>query len=115
MNPIRKFRLRRGLTARELVEALREVYPGYDKALHSKVEDERDRYGVTLKPAAALFLAARFGPQAARRENRRLPCRVACRVSGADCALLQQRAGDRTIQDYLRGLILADIEGGKLQ
>lgn len=107
-----------GVRDKQLVSAVRELYPKYDKSLHSKVK-RGDLYGIDLKPEAVSALMEKYGdpervrsanpmppnaPKSRREDRRRLPCRVSCRLSKDDYSELQQAViedGDMTMQAWL--------------
>ncbi len=109
---IKQYREEHGITAREIVEAVKVEYPKYDKYLHSKVE-RPEEYGITLVPHA-LKLAMDVKPQEPRREARRkLQYSVRCRLTKKEFEQLQRalrRQGYSTVQGYLRQLIKRELE-----
>ena len=120
MLKVKEFRQERGLSAGEMVAVVRENYPGYDKYIHSKVENP-EKYGIRLVSDAERLLEEAFlktAPAARKPDRRRLPCRVHCRLSKGRFEQLQQafnRAGFQTMQcglDYIIGRYLEELHGG---
>ena len=50
-NAIQRLRVERHIPVADMVEVVRTLYPGYDKPLHSKV-DNGDKYGIRLRADA---------------------------------------------------------------
>ena len=76
-SPLRQLRLESNVPVSEMVNAVRSLYPGYDKPLHSKVENG-SRYGVQLRPDAERLLFARYAGIVRRKHadaHRKKPCR----------------------------------------
>ncbi len=99
-----------GAKTRDMVEAVRSLYPGYDAALQSKCE-HGERYGVRLREDAEKLLIYRFAPEAGERPSRRRRLkakRVTCRLSEANYSGLQQaiRASGTTIQAVIEGTVI---------
>lgn len=115
---VKDFRTERSLTHMDCVRVPRERYPGYDKHLHSKVE-QPDKYGIRLLNEAEGMLEdafARTAPQPRKRDCRRLPARVQCRMAQGEFARLQQalrRDGFETVQGGLLYIIRAYLDGRK--
>ena len=89
---VKEFREARGLQGKQIVEVMREKYPKYDKTIHSKVE-RPEEYGIRLLCEAEKLIEEAFAGtvvQAKKRDGRRLPCRVQCRMSKARFERLQQ-------------------------
>ena len=92
MLQVKEFREERGLSSRDMVSVLHETFPGYDKYLHSKVE-RPDKYGIRLVNEAERLLQDAFvstHQEVKKRDTRRLPCRVQCRMSKTKLERLQQ-------------------------
>lgn len=112
---VKQFRMERGLPAKQIVSVMKEQYPKYDKALHSKVE-RPEQYGIRLVSGAEKLLEAAFAgtaPAARKREKRRLPQRLQCRVSKRDYRRLQlalKADGFDTMQSGLAHIIHAYLE-----
>lgn len=115
MLDVKQFRTEHALPAKRIVAVMREQYPKYDKTLHSKVE-RPELYGVRLVRGAERLLADAFAgtaPEPRKRENRRLPARLQCRVSKGDYRRLQlafRGDGFGTMQDGLAHIIHAYLE-----
>lgn len=113
---VKDFREERGLMVRDIVEVMQEHYPKYDKHLHSKVE-RPEEYGIRLVNDAERLLEdayASTSPQSRKKDCRKLPKKIQCRVSEADFERLQhalKRNGYETIQAGLRDLIIRFLEG----
>lgn len=113
---VKDFREERGLMVRDIVEVMQEHYPKYDKHLHSKVE-RPEEYGIRLVNDAERLIEEAYAstsPKSRKRDCRKLPQRVQCRISKADYERLQQalkRKGYETIQAGLRDLIIMFLEG----
>lgn len=107
---VKDFRTERGLTSTQIVAVMREQYPGYDKYLNSKVENP-EKYGVRIVNDAERLLEEAFSrtaPEPRKRDCRRLPQRIQCRLSKTDYTRLQQalkREGYDTIQAGITALI----------
>ena len=110
---LRALRLEKRIPARELADAIREIYPRFDKALLSKVEHGVD-YGVSLRPDVMDALYRKFAPELleARRRARmggnRLTCRISARLEeGAHSALQRQIRADgyATTQDWVADMV----------
>lgn len=115
MLDVKQFRMERGLPAKRIVAVVREQYPKYDKALHSKIE-RPELYGIQLVRGAERLLEEAFAgtaPESRRRENRRLPARLQCRVSRTDYRRLQlafRSDGFGTMQSGLAHIIHSYLE-----
>lgn len=107
---VKDFREAHGLKAKDIISIMRPVYKGYDKTLHSKVENP-DTYGVTLIEDAERMLNEHFilnAPKPRKAENRRLKARVSARLSKSlytRLQLAQKRDGHATMQDELTHII----------
>lgn len=118
MIDVKAFREERGITAKECVRVIKAQYAGYDKALHSKVENT-SKYGVCLIDDAEHVLEEAFCKTAVnlpRRDNRRLKFRIQCRLSKTNYERLQQafnRDGYITIQEGMSELIKRYIREGE--
>lgn len=115
MLQVKAFREERGITCGQIVGVVREQYPKYDKYLHSKVE-RPEEYGVRLVNGAERLLEEAFAktaPTPDKRDRRRLPARIQCRLSKTEYGRLQQalkRAGFDTIQAGLAYIINCYLE-----
>ena len=113
---VKEFREERGLAAKDVVKVIREQYPGYDRYLNSKVENP-ERYGVRLVNEAEALLEEAYvktAPEARKRDRRRLPCKIQCRLSKSKFERLQQalkRDGFDTMQAGLSAIITKYLEG----
>ena len=111
MLDVKNFREERGVTAKQMVDVIREQYPKYDIRLHIKVE-RPEEYGVRLVNDAERLLEEAFAhtaPRPRRPDRRRLPKRIQCRLSTTHYERLQKafrEEGFETIQQGLQHLIL---------
>lgn len=71
-NAIQRLRVERHIPVADMVEVVRTLYPGYDKPLHSKV-DNGDKYGIRLRADAEKLLLHHFAEndRKCRRSDRR--------------------------------------------
>ena len=108
MIDVKAFQALHGLSHPQMVQAVKEVAPGYDKALHSKV-CAPDTYGVRLTTRAEAALEAAYPSIKPRKhDNKRKPERVQCRLTTSQFRALQREAtvrGYKTIQDVLEAII----------
>lgn len=80
------------LSDKQLVAAIRDLCPGYDKTLHSKVK-KPEKYGIRhIKEVERLLMALSLGDAAKprRSDNRRLQGKITYRISNDRLRLLQQ-------------------------
>lgn len=108
-NELSQLREYAGCRAVDMVEVVREIYPKYDKFIHSKVENGKD-YGIQLRPDATKELVQRFAPEIQakpRKPNRSKPNRIYARLPDALFEKLQQhlQSTSQTAQDFIEGLI----------
>lgn len=115
-NRLRDLRLSCGATPQELVDAVRETYPKYDKPLQSKCE-RTDLYAVELTYPAFRDLYQRFDPEGWKKYKRHtdghtLTCRVYSRLATETyrrfLAQIHQD-GFASVQEWLHDAILAYI------
>ena len=108
MIDVKAFQALHGLSHPQMVRAIREVAPGYDTPLHSKVCNP-ERYGVRLVNMAEAALETAYPAIKPRRhDNKHKPERVQCRLTTSQFRALQQEAtvrGYKTIQDVLEAII----------
>lgn len=110
MIDLRTFRESRNLNARDMVDVVRQDYPGYDRSLQSKAENP-DYYGVRLVAGAEKLLEESFtktAPETKKRDRHRMPRRIQCRMTQAKFAVLQlkfQDDGFETMQEGIAHLI----------
>lgn len=115
---VKNFREERNLTSSQIVKVIREQFPKYDKYLHSKVE-RPEEYGIRLVNEAETRIEDAFLKTALnshKRDNRRLPQRIQCRLSKANYERLQQalkRDGFDTVQAGLSYIINLYLEKEK--
>lgn len=107
--PLRELRISKAISANEMVEVVRELFPKYDKTLQSKCERSSE-YGVRIRPEAMDALVAKYAPEQLeeikrkRRGGHYLKCRVTCRLEDAEYAefvKLVHEDGFDTIQAWL--------------
>lgn len=109
---VKEFREERGIYAAQVVDVIRERYPGYDKYLNSKVENP-EKYGIRLVNDAEQMLEDAFQrtvPTSRKPDRRRLPSRIQCRLSKTTFDQLQQAfraAGFDTMQAGMQHLIVS--------
>ncbi len=110
-NALRELRLAREVPAAEMVAAVQELYPGYDKTLQSKCERSH-HYGIRLCDDAMNALYQAYAPEKAKEkkksDKRTNPHRLVCRVSTQDynrVKTLMHQEGFSTVQDWLYSLI----------
>lgn len=117
---IRALRLGLGIPAKDLADAIREVYPKFDKSLLSKVEHGLD-YGICVRADIMDALYAKFAPELleprkrARRGGNRLTCRISARLTNEAYGALQRQMeadGYATTQDWLTAMVIQYIGGG---
>lgn len=116
-NAIRSLRLERHIPASDMVAVVRTLYPGYDKPLHSKV-DNGDKYGIRLRADAEKLLLHHFAENDRKRRkgvHRKKPKRIQARVSEQVYGVLQRitEQSGQTMQEFLEGLILKYISEDK--
>lgn len=108
---VKEFAETRGLKTKEVVDVIRSEFRGYDKHLHSKVAHP-DKYGVRLIETDEQLVLAAFEKTPLtlhRKETRRKPYRVQCRLSKSVLRRLQQAIksdGYSTMQDGLTHVIM---------
>lgn len=117
---LRELRLSKQIPAKDMVAVVQQLYPKYDKTVQSKCENG-EAYGVSLRPDAMAALYNRFAPElaqartAAKKDKRRLTCRISARLETADYEALQQlikAEGYTTMQDWLTATVRAYIAKG---
>lgn len=119
-NDLRDLRLRKEIPVAAMVKIVRRQYPRYDKHLQSKCE-RSSVYGVRLCDDAMDTLIKTYDPQEAKPkrkpENRKLPCRISCRMTVEDYNRLMDQVaaeGFQTTQDWLLSHIKRYLERAKL-
>ena len=108
-----ELRRKKHIAAKDIVEAVRKLYPKYDKTLQSKCEHGTE-YGIQLRCDAVYALLTEFAPELLEAERHRrngrhrLKCSVSCRLHDEDYAELIKSAnndGFDTIQSLLTHII----------
>lgn len=95
---LRELRLSKQIPAKDMVAVVQQFYPKYDKTVQSKCENG-DAYGVSLRPDAMAALYAHFAPELAeakkpaKRDARRLTCRISARLETADYETIGKAVG----------------------
>ena len=103
-------RIEKDLKIKEVLPVIKEVAPGYDGPLHSKVE-RPDEYGIELCHRVKTHVCTHFGfdaSRARRRDLRALPCRIQGRLEKFEYDRLQiaiREDGFDTMQDFLRNVV----------
>ena len=115
-NRLRDLRLSCGATPQELVDAVRENYPKYDKPLQSKCE-HTDLYAVELTYPAFRDLYQQFDPEGWKKYKRHtdghtLTCRIYARL--ADDVYRRfigqiRQDGYQSVQAWITDVVLAYI------
>ena len=109
-NPIKDLRLSRSLPAQEIVDFVRTMHPKFDKPLLSKCEST-EAYGVEMAKGAKKALLQKYGqPEKKRKDNRRCPHRLYCRLDDETYTRFIEKCnadGFKTINDCLVDLIRA--------
>lgn len=110
---IKQFRLERGLKAEDLFNVVRLKYPGYDKFLHSRVENE-EKYGVVPCPGAVKLIAAHYPDFAEKAEvqkvkknydqNRKLKARLYARTTEKMRAAAEKKFKDEGFGNMQNGI-----------
>ena len=109
---IRELQREKKIPAAKIVAVIRELYPKFDAPSLSKVE--RAEYGTVLPEDARRHFYEVFAPEYVpllkqkKPDPRRLTCRVSCRLTDEDFALLMERIkadGCSTNQEWLSNLI----------
>lgn len=109
---LRDLRVLSGIPAPTIAEAIRQIYPKFDRHLLSKCEHP-DLYGVTLLPCgmkAARALAPEITPK--KKDTHRNQFRIYCRMDeGTYKKLIAQirQDGFKTVQDWMLDQVLAYI------
>lgn len=111
-NELRDLRLLSGIPAPVIADAVREIFPKFDRYLLSKCE-QPDLYGVALLPRgmkAARALAPEIKPK--KNDGHRNQFRIYCRMDEATYkALIGQirQDGFKTVQDWILDQVHAYI------
>ena len=109
-NPIRDLRLTHQLSAPEMADVVRNIYPKFDRYLLSKCEAS-EVYGIQLMQDAKKALLLKYDPlMLKKKDNRKCPHRIQCRLDDETfkAFIAKSRAdGFKTINDCLVDLIKA--------
>lgn len=111
-NELRDLRILSGIPAPVIADAVREIFPKFDRYLLSKCE-QPDLYGVTLLPRgmkAARALAPEVTPK--KKDGHKNQSRIYCRMDQATYnRLITQihQDGFKTVQDWMLDQIMAYI------
>lgn len=116
MNELKDLRVLSGIPAPVIADAVKQVFPKFDRYLLSKCE-QSDLYGVALLPRgmkAVRALAPEITPK--KKDGHRNQFRIYCRMDSATYTELFwriQEDGYKTMQDWMLDQVLNYIEGGK--
>lgn len=111
-NELRDLRILSGIPAPAIADAVKQVFPKFDRYLLSKCE-QPDLYGVTLLPRgmkAARALAPEVTPK--KKDSHKNQFRIYCRMDQATYnRLISQirQDGFKTVQDWMLDQVLAYI------
>lgn len=117
---LRSLRQKKNISAKDIIELVRSMFPGFDKTLHSKCENG-DKYGITLKISAQNAIIMKHAPELMEKEKRRrqgnhkLTATVFCRVDNETHRKLHDKIrneGWTSVQSWLTEIILEYL-GGK--
>ena len=103
-NELRDLRILSGIQAPTIADAVREIFPKFDRYLLSKCE-QPDLYGVTLLPRgmkAARALAPEVTPK--KKDGHKNQFRIYCRMDEDTYKALTQKInedGFKTVQDWV--------------
>ena len=107
-NPIRDLRLSRNLSAPEMAETVKTIYPKFDRYLLSKCEAS-EVYGIEMVKGAKNVLYQRYAPEKLRKKDtRKCPHRMQCRLDDATYKAFMKKSredGFLTTNDCLVFLI----------
>jgi len=98
-NALRELRLSKNLSAKEMVDTVKALFPKYDKMLQSKCE-HGEEYGIDLKSKAMDALLEKYAPELLekvkhrRNGGHRLKCQVSCRLEDEEYAELVKQIKD---------------------
>lgn len=116
---LRGLRQNKNVSAKDVINLVCSMYPGYDKTLNSKCENG-DKYGITLKIKAQNAIILEFAPELMEKEKRRrqgyhkLTATVFCRVDSETHQRLREKIikeGWTSIQSWLTEIILNYLGG----
>ena len=116
MLQVKEFVESMGLDRKEVIQALREEFPGFDKTLLSKVENP-DKYGVRLLNRWEQILEENFSntaPAVRKVEKWKRPSRIQFRLTVKEFEALQRafrQAGFETMQQGMAALVAAWLDG----
>lgn len=115
-NLLKELRVENDLSARDMVEVVREKYPKYDKTLQTKCENG-DKYGVDIRGDALEALYEKFAPGTLRRKKKDYHKKrkaVFCRFTDEEYDEIMKRIkadGFDTIQAWLTWVIRNILKG----
>lgn len=115
MLAVRDFKTEKGISSRDVIAAVKEVAPKFDKTLLCKVEAP-EKYGVCLVPDAEQVLEDSFGGAVKKPRNhgnREKPCRLYVRLGKMKMRRLMQAMateGFETMQECLEYIISTWLE-----
>lgn len=101
---------------KDVIEAIQELYPKYDKYLHSKVVNG-EQYGIQIRDDAYKMLGEKFGVKKKQKKSKdyhKLRHQVKCRITPNDYELIMEQIKQSdfdTMQDWLHSLIQSQVKG----
>lgn len=104
---LKRERIRRGIDAQDVAQAIRRYYPKYDRAMQSKVE-RPDDYGIKLLAHAEEIAREYIGLPAKKSDKRRFQNRLYLRLPDDEYIQFREAMvteGYDTDQDYMRMII----------
>lgn len=107
-NPLRDLRVANNIPVKEMVSTVRELFPRYDKHLHSKCE-HGETYGILLNPKAMDALRVKYAPakKQTRHGKHKLTKRISCRLPDDlyEKFLRYSREDGYNTQDWLADMV----------
>ena len=109
------YQAEKDLKSKDIISAVQEKFPKYDKFIHSKVLRPAE-YGIGLiKEAQKLVedIAQETAQKPRRKENRKNPYRLTFRANKkllGQLQLAQKRIGIETMQDFLTYVVISWME-----
>ena len=106
---LKRLRVSKNISAKEMVEVIKALYPKYDKTIQSKCENGKS-YGVSLRKDAEEAIINRFAPEIKKykKDDHRLTCRISCRLEDEVYHELMKNVktdGYITIQSWLTDVV----------
>lgn len=101
-NPIRDLRLTHQLSALEMADVVRNIYPKFDRYLLSKCEAS-EVYGIQLMQDAKKALLLKYDPSMLKKkDNRKCPHRIQCRLDEETFKAFHCEESSRWFQNHQR-------------